>query len=404
MTVDLGVLPEAREQVIVVGTAVRKPIAVLRHYLDSLAWQLLPPRTRLHPVFVADYEDPNDPALGLLKQWTQERGGTVLGAPGGRRGDFADTALPTHLWTRSSMERVGRNKDRIIAEALRLKADALWLADADLLMAPTTCWSLWHTGKPIVCAVYWTHWQRPTPEAPAFAMPQVWLTHPYGLAGRGYESWEFRDRLAQRHLTEVWGQGACTLIRQEALPHASFAYLPDLPQEGMWSGEDRHFCVRAERKHLPMFADPWPDIFHQYHLPEDEARAAQFRERLGRLDEGSPQVGGGVSLLLRAVEPVPAGPQAMMQVPAQHVRGRLGALPLAPELEAAVRTMRRGDSLIVPCHFGPNHPLPFFHGKRRLIQVTLIDHRSWGYAPVLEDEITRGLDRAFLTPRQQEAV
>lgn len=54
MTVETAVIPSEREVVIVVGTSVRKPLAVLQPHLESLAWQILPPRVRLVPAYVLD--------------------------------------------------------------------------------------------------------------------------------------------------------------------------------------------------------------------------------------------------------------------------------------------------------------------------------------------------------------
>src|SRR6185436_17038531 len=106
----------------------------------------------------------------------------------------------------------------------------------------------------------------------SFAGPQVWLRHPYQLDGRGLDVAKFRRKLVNREVTRVWGQGACSLIRMPVL-HAGidFTHIPNEPaiQQGMMVWEDRHFCIRAERGHIDMWADPWADIFHIYHQPED---------------------------------------------------------------------------------------------------------------------------------------
>ena len=61
MSPQLAPLPEFRDTKIVVGTSVRKPLVVLEAFLKSLAWQELPPRTQLIPIFVPDWPQ-KDPA------------------------------------------------------------------------------------------------------------------------------------------------------------------------------------------------------------------------------------------------------------------------------------------------------------------------------------------------------
>jgi hypothetical protein len=228
------------------------------------------------------------------------------------------------------------------------------------------------------------------------------LAHPYTLQGNGLDEWEFRRRLIERQITKVFGLGACTLIRREALMRGvSFAPWPGNTMEGIGQGEDRHFCLRAEALHLELTADPWADVFHIYH-PSDEALIPEMLERLGRdelghehIDTGlggsdfrpsRPRIGDLISVELHALEQIPtqSGP---MHAPTQLVRGRLGKVGLQPELEQAVLTMERGETRIVPVHFGLDYPFPPYRGQRRLIRLTLIDHKPWGFPPVIEQEV-----------------
>lgn len=77
-------------------------------------------------------------------------------------------------------------------------------------------------------------------------------------------------------------------------------------------------------------------------------------------------------------------------MPRQHVRGRLGQIALMPELEEAVYSLSRGETKIVPVHFPIHHALPYFRGRRRLIRMTLVDVKSFGFPPVLENELYVG--------------
>jgi hypothetical protein len=312
------------------------------------------------------------------------------------------------------MARVGRHKDVILETARNNRAEAVFFADADLIMDPMTLTDLWSIPEQIVCAVYWTRWQKtPSEQSPVHAGPQVWQRHPYELSGNGYEDWELRRALIDRQIVHVYGQGACTLIRREALlKGVSFAPVPGNTAPGLMQGEDRHFCIRAEQLHIRMVATGWPDIFHVYHRPEDEALIPEMLERLGDgyhlFDTIKPKLGWLVSLKLRALEPV-ATQQGRMYAPPQLVRGRVGRLTLHPELEDAVLSMERGEVRVVPVHFGLDYPFGEYRGQRRLIEVTLLDHKPMGYPPVVEDELIvnaagSSLDTTNLPPETIELL
>jgi hypothetical protein len=58
---------------------------------------------------------------------------------------------------------------------------------------------------------------------------------------------------------------------------------------------------------------------------------------------------------------------------------------------------------VVPVHFGLDYPFGEYRGQRRLIEVTLIDHKPMGYPPVVEDELIvnqagSAMDQTNLTP------
>lgn len=391
MPPELTPTPDVKETLIVVGTSVRKSLAVLQPFLQSLAQQELPPRTRLLPVFVPDWPQ-KDEAEDFLRAWVTERGGECLRGVPTQAGDFADTPnFDSHQWGLTAMRRVGANKNKIIRRALELKADALWFADADLILDTTTFASLWATEKPIATAVYWTHWtKRGFETRQIHAAPQVWLTHPYNLSGRGMDEAEFRQKLINRELTQVWGYGACTVIRRAVLEAGiNFDPVPDIPQQGLMAGEDRQWCVRAERAHVPAFADPWPDIFHVYHADEHIPQIPEMQKRLSQKHPTKATLGDLVSLKLEALEPVPT-PQGIRGVDRQHIRGRLGTIALMPELEEAVYSLERGQTRIVPVHFPVHHPQPYFRGRRRLIRLTLVDVKPLQYPPVLDAELYVG--------------
>jgi hypothetical protein len=167
----------------------------------------------------------------------------------------------------------------------------------------------------------------------------------------------------------------------------SFAPWPGNTLPGIGQGEDRHFCLRAEALHLKLTADPWPDIFHVYHRPADEALIPEYLSRQGPYGVAvDVRIGDLVSLDLQALEPIPTN-NGPMHAPPQLIRGRLGQLALHPELEAAILRMQRGEVQIVPVHFDLSWPFGPYRGQRKLIRTTLIDHKPFGFPPVIEDEI-----------------
>ena len=392
MSPQLAPLPDYQDRVICVGTSVRKPLEILKPFLASLDWQDLPARTKLHYAFVPDFPVQNTDAEAYLRDWVKERGGDIIRGVPGSAGDFSDAAnFDSHQWAPSSMARVGQNKTRLIKHTLDIKADAFFYVDADLILDTTTVNSLLACEKPIVTAVYWTHWTKRGYETRQIhAAPQVWLTMPYGLSGRGMDEAEFRSKLIGRELTRVWGFGAATLVSRRVLEAGiTFDYLPDVPRDGLMAGEDRHFCIRCERGHIEAYADPFPDIFHIYHPEIHVPQIADMAARLSTVHPSVPALGDLVSVKLEALEPVPHE-RGWSAIPRQHLRGRIGRLPLMAELEEAVLGMTRGETRVVPVHFPIHYGLQYFRGRRRLIRVTLVDVKAWGHAPVIDAELFVG--------------
>jgi hypothetical protein len=385
--------PVVKNLKVMVGTSVRKPVAVLEAHLDSLRSQILPPNTELTCCYVTDWPvPPTDGALKALNEFATHRGTILKSMEGQLSDDFKDSGVNTHNWGVSAIQRVANNKNRIIEYFLKSDADYLWFCDADLMLDQMTLWSMLSCEKPVVCAVYWTKWHRNAGERDIPAMPQVWLRHPYDMTGHGYEDpGEFRQKLVKRELTQVWGQGACTLIKKDVLETGvNFNHQPELENKGGMSiGEDRHFCFQLEKKHITMWADPWPDIFHLYHLPEGLERVDGLRDRLVRRVPSSGLLGDMVSITLEAVEPLMQGNEAFFPAK-QYIRGRISELKLQPELEEAIYGMRRGQAKLVEVHFPSHYAFLPYRNSRRLIRLALIDRKPYGFAPVLEDELWVG--------------
>jgi GT2 family glycosyltransferase len=262
----------------------------------------------------------------------------------------------THHWTKPTFYWLAQEKQRLIDHALKERYDAIWFVDSDLVCSPDTLASLIASDKPIVSAVFWTKWTKDAPP-----LPQVWMTHPYEFQGRGVEAHEFIKSLRDRQLIEVGGLGACTLIRSSVLNQVGFwPLIEGLPEEGMWQGEDRHFCVRATRSHIPLYADAWPDIFHVYR-DSDVANIPAFND-LSR----SPRVGDLVSFVIEPIEePQLAGFKA-------HARGRLGAINILPVIERALMDMVPGDERFVKIRFPMWWKLPEYRGQVKSVYLRLL--------------------------------
>lgn len=413
MPVQLEKTPDHRASTIVCGTTVRKSLDVLKAYLASLAWQESLPRTSIHYCFVPDFPQPNTDAETYLRDWVKERGGEILRGIPSSAGDFSDgPEFDSHQWGGAAMARVAQNKNKILRRTLELKADAVFLCDADLILDTTTLTSLVACDKPLVSSVFWTHWTKHGYETRQIhAAPACWLVHPYQLSGRGMDEAEFRQKLINKELTQVWGFGAATLIQRKVLEAGiSFDYLPDVPRTGLMAGEDRHFSIRCERAHIPAYADPWSDLFHVYHLDRHVPMIPEMVKRLSILHPQKGTLGDLVSLKIEALEPVPHANGGLQGIPRQHVRGRLGQIALMPELEEAVYALSRGETRIVPVHFPVHHPLAYFRGRRRLIRVTLVDVKPLCWPPVLDAELFVGpnsgrfADTTTLTSQQLEGM
>lgn len=379
---ELVALPKPVPDVrVLIGTTVRKPPEVLTLYLRSLERLILPPGVSVSYCFVDDNADPQ--SSEMLRAFVEARGGSVLGAlslgPSTAPGEYDDSNPTTHQWTANSMGRVGQLKNHIIRHSLENRFDAVFFVDADLVLEPTTLASLVSLDSPVACAVYWTRWVN---NPGIHAAPQVWLSHPYILRGRGYkDEGEFRAKLLSRAPTLVWGQGACSLVKRHVFEKGvDFTIIPDLPKEGMWQGEDRSFCIKCERLHIPMVADPWPDIFHVYH-PSDKAKAAEWFDLLGEVQSGRPGAWDLVAVRIDALESGTPFPLS------RFVRGKLGQVKFLPEIAHAISQMERGDSALVAAHIPLHYPLVPYRNTRRLFRVTLVDHKPFRFPPIVTDEI-----------------
>lgn len=70
----------------------------------------------------------------------------------------------------------------------------------------------------------------------------------------------------------------------------------------------------------------------------------------------------------------------------------------------------RGEKRIVRAHFPAHHPMAPLRGKVRLIEVTVLDVKPYGFPPVVEEDLYVGEhsgawhDGAGLTDVQQASI
>jgi hypothetical protein len=147
---------------------------------------------------------------------------------------------------------------------------------------PQTINHLISTGKDIISEVYWTVWQQDI-----IPLPQVWVGDDYRL-----HYWDREEELSEEEKTKriieflqmlsspgtykVGGLGACTLISRKALTRGvSFSEIYNLG----YSGEDRHFCIRAAALDLELYADTHYPPFHIYR-ESDLERLPEYKSHL----------------------------------------------------------------------------------------------------------------------------
>ena len=368
---------------IMAGAVVNQDPAVFRAYLTALRWQVGKFQVDLKFILDASMEDAR---FHELKAIAKEFGATV--DESGPKPEAAKYSIDstTHGWTVPTFYWLAEEKQRLIDHAKANGYDGCLLVDSDLLCSPDTLSSLWHTQKEVVSGVFWTKW---TPESPP--LPQVWLSHPYELQGRGMEAHEFLGALAYRKLVQVNGLGACTLIRASAYDKVGYwPLIEGLPTYGMWQGEDRHFCIRAARNQVSLWADAYPDIWHCYR-PEDRAQIPEvmrgMRDRGTHFDPAPDDWGTGYyhgvgDLVSFTVEPLEE-----RQLPGyiHHERGRLGAIRMLPQIERELQDMRAGDERIISLRYPRWWEIPDYRGQTKLVRLKLLHCKPFTEHPSLSE-------------------
>ena len=366
------------KQVRVLATAsVRVDPATFAANLQSLRAQVLPKHVTMDLHYVLD-----DPEPKPLRKLIKAHQGTWEDAEERPTAAVYGVGPQTHAWNLATFKHLARNKQKLLDHAKRERYDYVWICDTDLICDPLTLVSMLSLREPVVSAVFWTPWQHGGP-----LMPQVWLAQPYEQQGKGMSANEFWDKLARRRAVAVAGGGACMLVNAKILDRVHYwPQLVGLPTEGMWQGEDRTFAILCERFHINQFADGWPDVVHAYHAEQREAGALKnIVATLCGPRQTHAKYGDLVSFTLESLDELELAGKIF------PIRGRLGGLGLAPELEAALFDLEVGADRFVEISFPPTWPVDALRGQQRVVMLRFVDAKPWSFAPMLADQMFKGV-------------
>lgn len=362
-------------------------------HLKQLRAQILPSGVQLNLSYILDADDI------LLRQLRQlcAKYKAEIAVPAVQHPKEAEYGVDetSHHWTTATFDWLAIHKQQLIDKAQKEGYTHIWFVDSDLLLEPSTLKSLLSTKKDIISAVFWTHWNGADSGSLG---PNVWLRHPYMMEGLGIAPNAFFTKLVERRVTRVLGGGACYLINLSAIKDTQIRYHPrlPLPNDGsMWQGEDRSFAVLCERSHTYQYADPWPDIWHCYHPAQ---RTPEFVEKametLNFPRQEKAEVGDLINFTIEALEEprllISDAPKPRPFV--LCIRGRLGAMKLLPELEAALYDLKVGSEAIIALRFPSWYPIAEYRDQTRAVRVALVDVKSYGFAPVVAERAYLGID------------
>lgn len=156
----------------------------------------------------------------------------------------------THEWTAPLLDRMTIIRDEALEMLLESDADAIFTADADVILHPKTAAHLSGLGCPVVSEVFWSRWYGGCPW-----MPNVW-----DCGGYEFHSPESIFRLRAPGQYSVGGLGAVTCIHRKAIIAGARYRVNPLG----FIGEDRHFCSNARDAGVPLVADSCYPSFHVY--------------------------------------------------------------------------------------------------------------------------------------------
>lgn len=346
---------------------------ILQPHLESVKNQELPENVKVDYYYITD-PDISESSKVLL----DSMGFTTAKATPKPEGAEYSVSDNTHHWSKPTFYWLGAQKQRLLEKGLNY--EAVFIVDSDLVLDSGTISSLLATDKDVVSAVFWTKWVDGSP-----SLPQVWMENPYEFQGRGVEAHEHLRNAATRQLWQVGGLGACTLIRKDALNKVRYyPPLPNLPEDGMWQGEDRTFAIVAQRNHVELWADAWPNIYHVYR-PSYISKISQIVENIENVRKQVPEFGDYVSVRLTPVE------EANLTGWTHHYRGRIGSGDLLYALEQQILRMNVGDNKFIKVRFPAWWLVPEYRNQIKTVRVELLDAKKPLPHPATEEDEDFGI-------------
>ncbi len=248
---------------ILIGSPVHQKPEILKQFIISLE-QLEKENFDVDYIFIDDniITESSD----LLNQFASKHNNSVIYK--GKQLDEYKCDDNTHHWDEELMWKVAAFKDNIINKALELNYDYLFLIDSDLVLHPKTLYQLYSDNKDIISNIFWTRWENNLD----YELPQVWLRDQYDQFFKLREEvlsaeekirreQQFLDALRIPGIYKIGGLGACTLICRNALKRGvNFKEIKNLS----FSGEDRHFCIRAQALGFDLYVDTFYPAYHIY--------------------------------------------------------------------------------------------------------------------------------------------
>ena len=262
---------------VLIGSPIKQKPEILNEFLISLK-ELNKEEIDYQYIFIDDNNIKESSKI-LNKFKKEEENVTILKKEEGSALYICDEY--THIWSGELIERVAEFKNFIIKKAIDEEFDYLFFVDSDLILHPNSLKRLISLKKEIVSTIFWTRWYPNSKEE-----PQVWLKDNYTL----YDSYygesisndeaekrkdEFIKMLRKPGTYEVGGLGACTLISKEALEKGvNFSRVYNIS----FSGEDRHFCIRAAVLGIQLYVDTYYPAYHIYRT-EDLNGIADYKSK-----------------------------------------------------------------------------------------------------------------------------
>jgi cellulose synthase/poly-beta-1,6-N-acetylglucosamine synthase-like glycosyltransferase len=249
---------------VLVGSPIRQKTKILQEFLSSLDRL---DKTSYTPDYYFVDDNIQDESSQLLQEFAENHKTFIVKA-GKESADQAYICTETtHEWKDEIIWKVAGFKDRIIQYAKEKQYDYLFLIDSDIVLNPKTVDQLISTQKDVVSNVFWTCWLQESQ-----FLPQVWMQDFYSffekknnkpispLEERKFYV-DFIVKMRKPGIYEVGGLGACTLISKHALSKdISFKKIKNIS----FSGEDRHFCIRAVALGLDLHVDTHYPAYHIY--------------------------------------------------------------------------------------------------------------------------------------------